>query len=55
MRVVHLLYKKHVEVSTDWPCPKCKEMVKEGAVRCPHCTAEPIRPEIKEHGPNAQT
>jgi len=30
--------------STDWPCPKCRETVKEGAVRCPHCTAEPIHP-----------
>ncbi|OQV23431.1 putative Large-conductance mechanosensitive channel [Hypsibius exemplaris] len=28
--------------STDWPCPKCREKVKEGAIRCPHCTAEPI-------------
>ncbi|OQV16426.1 putative Large-conductance mechanosensitive channel [Hypsibius exemplaris] len=30
--------------STDWPCPKCKEKVKEGAIRCPHCAAEPIFP-----------
>ncbi|OQV20081.1 putative Large-conductance mechanosensitive channel [Hypsibius exemplaris] len=30
--------------STDWPCPKCRETVKVGAVRCPHCTAEPIAP-----------
>lgn len=48
IKVISLLYKKHVAVSTDWPCPKCKEMVKEGAIRCPHCTAEPIMPEIAE-------
>jgi len=44
LKLIFLLYRKKETKSTDWPCPKCKENVKEGAVRCPHCTAEPIYP-----------
>jgi len=46
IKLIYAIYKKDQAVSTDWPCPKCKEMVKKGAVRCSHCTAEPISPEI---------
>lgn len=42
IKLVYLVYHKETVKSTDWPCPKCKEKVKEGAVRCPHCAAEPI-------------
>jgi len=49
IKFIYLIYKKHEAVSTNWPCPKCKEMVKEGAIRCSHCAAEPIRPETAEN------
>lgn len=45
MKCISKVYKRHVALGTDFPCPKCKEMVKEGAVRCPHCCFEPIEPE----------
>ncbi|XP_055332458.1 large-conductance mechanosensitive channel-like [Paramacrobiotus metropolitanus] len=49
IKVIFLFKRKEVAKapSTDWPCPKCKELVKEGAIRCPHCTAEPIGPVLK--------
>lgn len=42
VKLVYFFYRKKEVKSTDWPCPKCLEMVKEGAVRCSHCTSEPI-------------
>lgn len=49
VKLVYMIYKKEeAPPSTDWPCPKCKESVKLGATKCPHCTAEPIHPESAE-------
>lgn len=42
IKTVFFCFRKKDAESTDWPCPKCMELVKEGAVRCPHCTSEPI-------------
>lgn len=44
IQLIGLCYRKKEIKSTDWPCPKCKELVKEGAIRCSHCSAEPISP-----------
>jgi len=48
LKLIILIRRKADAENTEWSCPKCKEAVKKGAIRCPHCAAEPIRPEENE-------
>ena len=45
IKLVSLVWKKEEEISTDWPCPRCKQMNKLGATKCYACGEDPIYPE----------
>ncbi|ORX81888.1 MscL-domain-containing protein [Anaeromyces robustus] len=45
VKLVGLVWRKQEEISTDWPCPRCKAMNKLGATRCFSCHEDPICPE----------
>jgi len=45
VKMVSLVWKKSEETSTDWPCPRCKQLNKLGATKCMHCCEDPIYPE----------
>ncbi len=45
IRLLFVIWRREEENSTDWPCPRCREAVKEGADKCPHCAEDPIYPQ----------
>jgi large conductance mechanosensitive channel len=45
VKLVGLVWRKQEEVSTDWPCPRCKQMNKLGATKCSSCCEDPICPD----------
>jgi len=45
VKLVSVVWRKSEEASTDWPCPRCKQMNKLGATKCCACCEDPIYPE----------
>jgi len=45
VKLVSVVWKKSEETSTDWPCPRCKQLNKLGATKCMYCCEDPIYPE----------
>ncbi|KAG4101007.1 gated mechanosensitive channel [Neocallimastix lanati (nom. inval.)] len=45
IKLVSAVWKKEEEISTDWPCPRCKQLNKLGATKCYACGEDPIYPE----------
>jgi len=45
VKLVSAVWRKSEEASTDWPCPRCKQMNKLGATKCMYCCEDPIYPE----------
>jgi large conductance mechanosensitive channel len=49
VKLVSLVWRKSEETSTDWPCPRCKQMNKLGATKCMACCEDPIYPPDVDH------
>ncbi|ORX45008.1 gated mechanosensitive channel [Piromyces finnis] len=49
VKLVSVIWRKSEETSTDWPCPRCKQMNKLGATRCCACCEDPIYPPDVDH------
>jgi len=49
VKLVSLVWKKSEETSTDWPCPRCKQLNKLGATKCMACCEDPIYPPDVDH------
>jgi len=45
VKLVSAVWRKSEETSTDWPCPRCKQLNKLGATKCMFCCEDPIYPE----------
>ncbi|OUM62946.1 hypothetical protein PIROE2DRAFT_51588 [Piromyces sp. E2] len=49
VKLVSAVWRKSEETSTDWPCPRCKQMNKLGATKCSSCCEDPIYPPDVDH------
>jgi len=49
VKLVSAVWRKSEETSTDWPCPRCKQMNKLGATKCMACCEDPIYPPDVDH------